>query len=58
MTVAAELLAAMATDTRVTAVATTTTPMTPTITTTILRTLHRRNYGKTIIAATILSRRG
>ncbi len=55
MTVAVELLAAMATRTTVTAVATTTMPPTMTM---ILRTLHRRNYGKTIIAATTLSRRG
>ncbi len=49
------MLAAMAMETIVTAVETT--MMTPMMMT-ILRTLHRRNYGTTIIAATTLSRQG
>ncbi len=47
------MLVAMAMATTVTAVAT---RMMSTTTTRILRTLHRRNYGKTIIATTTLSK--
>jgi hypothetical protein len=55
MTAAAELLAIMVTTTMVTAAVMT---MMPTMMTRILRTLHRRNYGKTIIATATLSRQG
>ncbi len=58
MTAAAKKLAAMVRATMVTAVAMRTVPMTMTMTMTmILRTLHRRNYGATIIATATLSRR-
>ncbi len=55
MAAAEELLVAMTMVMMMTVVATTTML---TMTMTILRTLHRRNYSKTIIAAATLSRQG